>query len=64
MAKCKICGKKPVYGNNVSHSHLKTRRVWQPNVHKMKVVINGVTKRLNVCAQCLKSGKVQKAMVR
>ncbi|MDD5065501.1 MAG: 50S ribosomal protein L28 [bacterium] len=62
MAKCAICGKKPVYGNNVSHSNLKTRRVWQPNTHKMRIIIDGKPARVNVCAQCIKSGKVQKAI--
>lgn len=62
MAKCAICGKKPVFGHNVPKSHKKTRRTWQPNVHKMRVIINGRPRRVNVCAQCLKSGSVKKAI--
>ncbi|MBU1075911.1 MAG: 50S ribosomal protein L28 [Spirochaetes bacterium] len=62
MAKCVICGKGPISGNNVSHSHLKTRRVWQPNIQKAKVNIKGSIKRINVCTKCLKSGKVQKVI--
>ncbi|SVD77054.1 uncharacterized protein METZ01_LOCUS429908 [marine metagenome] len=30
---CQVTGKKPVSGNNVSHSHNKTRRRFLPNVH-------------------------------
>lgn len=62
MAKCDICGKGPVAGNNVSHSHLKTKRVWQPNIQKVRVIINGSKKKLKVCTKCLKSGKVVKAI--
>ena len=34
MAKvCQITGKRPTVGNNVSHSHRKTRRRFLPNLH-------------------------------
>jgi len=34
MAKvCQVTGKKPAVGNNVSHSHRKTRRRFLPNLH-------------------------------
>ncbi len=29
---CTVTGKKPHYGNNVSHANNKTRRRWQPNL--------------------------------
>lgn len=29
---CAITGKKPHFGNNVSHANNKTRRRWQPNL--------------------------------
>jgi len=29
---CQVTGKKPVVGNNVSHSHRKTRRRFEPNL--------------------------------
>ena len=31
---CQVTGRRPSFGNNVSHSHRKTRRRWNPNVHK------------------------------
>ena len=63
MAKvCEICGKKPITGNNVSHSHHKTRRRWLPNLQKVRAQINGTVKRIKVCTNCLKSGKVLKAI--
>ncbi len=30
---CQVTGKGPVVGNNVSHSHRKTRRRFLPNLH-------------------------------
>ena len=63
MAKvCDICGKKPITGNNVSHSHHKTRRRWLPNLQRVRAQINGAVKRIKVCTNCLKSGKVLKAI--
>ena len=29
---CNVSGKKPTFGNNVSHANNKTRRRWQPNI--------------------------------
>lgn len=62
MAKCKICGKGPMTGNNVSHSHLKTKRVWQPNIKRVRIKLNNKIRKANVCTNCLKSGKVQKVI--
>jgi large subunit ribosomal protein L28 len=34
MAKvCQVTGKRPVTGNNVSHSNIKTKRRFEPNLH-------------------------------
>ena len=59
---CEICGKKPIVGNNVSHSHHKTRRRWLPNLQRVRAMMNGTKKRIKVCTNCLKSGKVLKAI--
>lgn len=62
MAKqCDLCGKKPVSGNNISHAHNRTRRRWEPNLQTVRAKVNGRTRRLTVCAQCIKSNKVLKA---
>ncbi|MEA1995392.1 MAG: 50S ribosomal protein L28 [Campylobacterota bacterium] len=58
--KCDICGKKPIVGFKVSHSNRKTKRRWLPNLHKMKVLVDGKVKKINVCMECLKAGKVEK----
>lgn len=33
---CMVTGKRPVTGNNVSHSKRHTRRRWLPNLHKKR----------------------------
>ena len=30
---CQVTGKRPVTGNNISHSHIKTKRRFEPNLH-------------------------------
>ncbi|ADG89485.1 50S ribosomal protein L28-1 [Thermobispora bispora] len=57
-AVCDVCAKKPIFGNNISHSHRRTRRRWNPNIQRVRAKINGTSKRLNVCTACLKAGKV------
>jgi large subunit ribosomal protein L28 len=56
--KCDVCGKGPMYGNNVSHSNRKTKTRWEPNLKKVKAVINGEIKRIKICMDCLHAGKV------
>jgi len=61
MAKrCDICGKGPVSGNIVSHSHKKTRRRWLPNLQRVRVLSEGRVMHQKVCTKCIKSGKVTK----
>ncbi len=62
MAVCQICGKTMKSGMQVSHSHIRTKRVWKPNLQKVRVVVDGTPKRLHVCTRCLRSGKVQRAI--
>ena len=31
---CQVTGRKPAFGNNVSHSNRKTRRRWNPNIQR------------------------------
>jgi len=58
---CSVCGKRPVVGYRVSHAHNKTKRIWKPNVQKVRLVVDGKVRRMNVCTRCLRSGKVRKA---
>jgi len=59
--KCDICGKGAQRGHNVSHSNIKTPAIWMPNLQKVKALVEGAVKRINVCTSCIRSGKVKKA---
>ncbi|MCL2052309.1 MAG: 50S ribosomal protein L28 [Lachnospiraceae bacterium] len=61
MAKCDICGKGAHFGNNVSHSNIKTKRIWKSNVKRVKCLVKGASKRKHVCTSCLRSGLVERA---
>lgn len=60
MAKCAVCGKGAHFGNNVSHSHRRSNRMWKSNIKSVKCNVNGTPKKLYVCASCLRSGKVER----
>ena len=63
MAKvCSVCGKSKTTGNKVSHSNIKTKRRWRPNIHKIKILVGGAPRRTNICTRCIKGGKVQRAV--
>ncbi|MBE0649311.1 MAG: 50S ribosomal protein L28 [Bacteroidales bacterium] len=36
---CQITGKKVITGNNVSHSNIKTKRKFQPNLHTKRFYV-------------------------
>ncbi len=59
---CELCGKGPRYGNQISHAHNVSQRVWQPNLQRVRVAWNGARKRLRICTRCLRSGVVAKAV--
>lgn len=61
---CDICSKKPTTGNKVSHSNIKTRIRWLPNLKKVKHFAGGCTTRITACTRCIKSGFVTKPPVR
>ena len=58
---CDICGKGTKSGKAVTFSHRQINRTFKANVHKVKALVDGTPKTLNVCTKCLKSGKVEKA---
>lgn len=61
-AVCDVCGRSPGFGMRVSHSHRRSNRRWTPNIQKLRVIVDGSVKRLNVCVKCLKAGKVRRAV--
>ena len=55
MAKCRVCGKGPQFGHNVSHSNRKTNRRWNVNVQRATLIIDGKKQSLRLCTRCLRT---------
>ncbi|NOX19744.1 MAG: 50S ribosomal protein L28 [Nitrospirae bacterium] len=62
MAQCYVCGKKKVSGHNVSHSNKKTKRVFKPNLQRIKILTDKGPRRTYVCTRCIRSGAVTKVV--
>ena len=71
---CIICGKSSIPGNKYKRRGArklhggagskitgKTLRRFLPNLQKIKILLNGTTKRSLVCTSCIQAGKIQKA---
>jgi large subunit ribosomal protein L28 len=63
MAKvCHSCGKGPAFGHSRSHSMVATKRRFNPNLQKVRAIVDGAPRRVYVCTRCLEAGKVVKAL--
>lgn len=63
MAKyCEVCGKGKVSGHLVSFSNRKSNRTWSPNIRRIRAIVKGAPKRIDVCTRCIRSGKVERAI--
>ena len=62
--RCVLTGKGVRYGNNVSHAHNVTSRTWEPNLQRVRALIENKVRHVRVCTRCLRSGKIVKAPVR
>ena len=49
---CFNCGKGVMYGHNVSHAKNRTRKIFKPNLHSARILVNGVYKRVRLCTKC------------
>ena len=75
MAKgCALCGKGPLAGRTYTRRGMakkkggvgrrivrKNLRRFLPNLQRVRMLVNGTVKRVRVCTECLKSGRVTKA---
>lgn len=58
---CMFCGKSPSVGNQVSHSNIKTKRRFEPNLQNSRHQLDsGEVVTVRVCTRCLRSGYVRK----
>lgn len=75
--KCDACGKTPVVGNRVrqrgKYKYLGgngrqttgvSKRVFKPNLQKIRVQVGGSVQTQRVCTQCIRSGKITKAVAK
>ncbi|MEG0176490.1 50S ribosomal protein L28 [Anaerorhabdus sp.] len=58
---CAVSGKKALSGNKRSHSLRATRRKWNVNLQKVKVMIDGKPQRIRISARALKTLKAEQA---
>jgi len=61
---CQLCDKKPWYGKQVSHSHRRSSKRWDPNIQRVKAYVDGRSVKLDVCTSCIKAGKVTRPPVK
>ena len=59
---CVICGKHASVGHNVSHSERKTKRLFRPNLQKIRIKLDGKTTRELVCTGCIGANKVTRVV--
>ena len=64
MAKCAICEKAAHFGNNVSHSHRRSNKMWKSNIKSVKVKTeNGAAKKMYVLYFLLKKQQSRKSVI-
>ena len=59
-AVCEVCGKHPSFGMSLSHSHRRTKRRWNPNIQRIRALVDGAPRRMSVCTSCIRAGKITK----
>jgi large subunit ribosomal protein L28 len=70
---CSLCGKRPAAGRSIVMKGLAkskggvgrkvvgiSKRFFRPNIQSVRAVVNGETKRVKVCASCIRAGRIQK----
>ncbi len=71
---CEFCAKKKVVGGTVTRRGLakkkggigmhvvkNNKRLFKPNIQTARIKVDGTVKSVYVCAQCIRSGKIEKA---
>jgi len=57
---CSICQKIRKAGNNISHAHNITKRVFRPNLQTVRVQTGSTTEKILACTRCIRSNRVNK----
>jgi large subunit ribosomal protein L28 len=68
-AVCELCGKHPSFGRKVRRlgkgalkRRVKSRtpRRFNPNIQRVRAVVDGRVRRIDVCTSCIRAGRVRK----
>lgn len=57
MSKCQVTGKGKQFGNNVSFSQRHTKKVWEANIQKVTILVDGKKLKLKVSAHAIRTLK-------
>jgi large subunit ribosomal protein L28 len=57
MRKCEITGKGKQFGSNVSFSQRHTKKVWEPNLQKKTIMVDGKKVKLLISTQAIRTLK-------
>jgi large subunit ribosomal protein L28 len=57
---CELCGKRPGFGMSLSHSHRRNKRRFNPNIQRVRLVIDGTPVRKHVCTSCIRTNRLVK----
>ncbi len=70
---CEICKKRTASGGTISRRGLPkkkggvglritghTLRKFQPNIQRVRALVDGTVRRMHVCTRCIKSGRLKK----
>ncbi len=70
---CEICGKHTRTGMKIARRGIpkakggvglnttgRNKRTFKPNIQKLRVVVNGHTRRMKICTRCLSKGPIQR----
>jgi len=61
-ATCALCDKRRRVGNKVSHANNKSKRLFLPNLQRVRAIINNATRYIRVCTACIRSGYITKPL--
>jgi large subunit ribosomal protein L28 len=68
-AVCELCGKHPSFGRKVRRLgkgalkrrvKSRTSRRFNPNIQRVRAVVDGRVRRIDVCTSCIRTGRVRK----
>jgi large subunit ribosomal protein L28 len=57
MRRCEITGKGKQFGSNVSFSQRHTKKVWEPNLQKKTIIVDGQKITLKISTQAIRTLK-------